>query len=62
MTETTKPEPISEARVLCPSCGASDNNPYIDGRGIAMRACGRCMIQWQDQSLPAPPAPRTEEK
>lgn len=32
--------------VLCPSCQATDNNPYIDSHGQHMRACGRCMIQW----------------
>lgn len=37
--------------VFCPSCGAHDSNPYIDGRGIAMRACWWCRLQWQDQSV-----------
>jgi hypothetical protein len=32
---------------VCPSCGATDNNPYTDANGNAMRACGRCMIQWR---------------
>ena len=30
----------------CPSCGGSDNNPYVDDHGQNMRACGRCMVQW----------------
>lgn len=32
---------------ICPSCRATDNNPYTSPEGIAMRACGRCMIQWR---------------
>jgi hypothetical protein len=38
---------------LCPSCNASDNTPYTDASGMAMRACGRCMIQWRD-AAPVP--------
>ena len=34
-------------REKCPSCQATDNNPYTDQNGVAMRACGRCMIQWR---------------
>jgi hypothetical protein len=34
--------------VLCPSCQATDNNPYTDASGKKMRACGRCMIQWEE--------------
>lgn len=44
-----------EKAMVCPSCQAIDNNPYTDANGVAMRACGRCMIQWRDPS--APPAP-----
>lgn len=32
---------------ICPSCQAIDNKPYVDAKGIQMRACGRCMIQWR---------------
>jgi hypothetical protein len=45
----------------CPCCGGGDNTAYIDANGMAMRACGRCMIQWRDPlrtptALPASPA------
>lgn len=45
---------------LCPSCQASDNNPYVDARGKSMRACGRCMIQWESDSAVVAPTPQTE--
>jgi len=46
-------EPVQPA-ARCPSCRATDNNPYMDAFGQNMRACGRCNIQWVDESAHAP--------
>jgi Zn ribbon nucleic-acid-binding protein len=48
--------PTSEGAVeyLCPQCRATDNHAYIDGDGRQMRACGRCMIQWQEKADDSP--------
>jgi hypothetical protein len=51
--ENTKPT-VSE---ICPSCQATDNTPYVDANGVAMRACGRCMIQWREAVAPPQAAP-----
>ena len=42
----------AETNRLCPSCRANDNNPYVSENGKKMRACGRCMIQWEDVAVP----------
>lgn len=47
----------------CPQCRASDEvGAYVDGRGVPMASCGRCMIQWQTAPVtPAVPQPSPEE-
>lgn len=44
-TAEQSPEPHQE---ICPSCKALDSSRYKSPGGVAMRACGRCMIQWRE--------------
>src|SRR5579863_5120102 len=44
----------SQTEARCPQCQATDNNPYRDANGRNMRACGRCMIQWEEFEQAAP--------
>lgn len=60
--EWKKGRPSPEPSGICPSCQATDNNSYVDANGVAIRACGRCMIQWRDVSAIQPSARTAPEE